>query len=403
MIITAIHLVILTAFVLFLYRILGKEEPIAFGALLALKIVAGLVVGWTAFNLYDGGDTNYFFKYAKHISVLPLGEQVSILLGNDFKNLSKTPRTFFFIRILSIPTTLTGNSYWLSGIYFSLVSFLASWYFFICIKKNYPKLRLATLVALFVPSIIFWSSGVLKGALSNSALLVLVALVIHLYHHKSLKWWEIIIGVLSLIILYQLKHYLLISFMAFAGLLGAFLLVKKLKTKFKWVFFIGVILIMLVGVQKIHPYLTFKRVAWALYENHHTIRDKTPIKNQLDLVLQEATLFEIIKKAPHALYIGLTKPSFFDAVPFIAIIHQIENLFLLFLMGLSIILYIKYKPPTDWLLLGTGLAVLFIFLAIITLSTPNLGTLVRYRSAYLPFLFLVVSVLPLKYFLTDNK
>ena len=240
-----IHITILFA-ISWLYqrKIHLDVSPIIYWCGLAAKLSAGICLGFIFSSYYAYGDTFDFFHEAKRIADLPFREYINLQLSPSDYTTTEHPRVLVFSKILSVFVLLTGGSYWISSLYFSLASFFASWYLIAQVSRFYPGIRHLSIVCfLFIPSIVFWSSGILKDALAFTALSLMVAIFLKWHHTQKLSLWHLLLGIASLLILLRIKHYLLITFLIFLGL-ALFYRFWKRQSGMKWAA-IPVLLLML--------------------------------------------------------------------------------------------------------------------------------------------------------------
>jgi len=369
---------------------------------LILKLFAGLCVGWIFYQYYGHGDTILFFEKSKTIALLPLGDYIPTIFSSSNYSTADHPRVLFFTKFLSFFTLISGQSYWLASMYLSLLSFFSCWYFVRCLIKAFPSLKQVTLICfLFIPSIVFWSSGILKDTIAFSTLLFAIGTIIKAYHQKSVSVIEWILSIVAIFILLKVKHYLLIALLVFTGLLFFTKLIGKAKPVYK----ITALLIFIIAItttQFIHPYLKFDRIALTLYENNRAILKKSDPENRLNVSIDSPSFDSIVPIIPAAIQTGLFRPSIFDRSPIWGWIHRMENTLLSILFVSSIILYLKHRPKIDFPLMIAALLTIVLLATTLTLATPNFGSLVRYKNAFMPYFFLICSILPYRYFLQNS-
>ncbi|WP_420316196.1 hypothetical protein [Ekhidna sp.] len=355
---------------------------------LCLKLLAGIILGLVFYKYYGSGDTINFFNEAISSS--------SIEQRNE-------PRTEFFIQILKPVTQLAGKSYWITSLYFSFFSFSAFWFGANVIAKNYPSLKWITAISLLmIPSIVFWSSGVIKDSIASASLVILVASSINSYCNKKIHALDSLFIGVSAIVLFNIKHYLLITSLIFIGILLATTLFNKLGIKWKIVSVL-VFATAITLTQYIHPYLNYNTIPWTLQQNNQAILEKSDSEGRIDIEIREESWIEVLKNIPKALHAGFFRPSILDRTPVWGWIHRIENLVLTVLIMMSLILALKLKPPIDWPLFIASICGISLLAIMLPLSTPNFGTLVRYKNAYMPYLFLISSILPYRYFTSQTE
>jgi hypothetical protein len=347
---------------------------------LILKLSAGIVLGLIFYRYYGSGDTISFFEAAKNLT-----------------NIENQPRTQFFVKLLRPFVIFTGDSYWITSLYFSLISYISFWYAVKVLIRFFPEIKWPIAICfLIIPSIVFWSSGIIKDSLASAALAVFIVSIIELYKLKRLVISGLILILITGFILLYVKHYLFITSIIFGAILFSFSVFKKMQLKWRFTSIL-IILIALAGTQLVHPYLVLNQIPWTLQQNNQAILEKSNPEDRLNIVLEKDSWIEVISNTPKALHAGLFRPSIYDKTPAWGWIHRAENLLLTILMMMSIILFIKKKPTTDWHLLIASLFGILLLAIMLPLSTPNFGTLVRYKNAYMPYLFLICSILPYRY------
>ena len=387
---------------LFWKKFKGDFSPFIFWSGLMFKLSAGITLGFVFLHFYGGGDSFLFFSKAEALVSQPFETYISdIFTVSDYSTTNK-PRVLFFAKFLSPFVYLSGGSYWITALYMSLISFLASWWTVVRFTKVYPSHSTVLITCfLFIPSIVFWSSGILKDTITYSALLLLLANVLGLHKRVALSSIELLLAAVSIFTLYKLKHYALITFLLFGGLLLFLNLIQSHKIHFKLAAVLF-LFITLVGTQFIHPHLNLKRLPLTIYENNSAIIEKSRNEYQLGITIENAAWNDVFREVPRALKTGLFRPSIFDRTPKIGWPHKLENFCLTLLTIISILILIKEKPKIDLPLAISASASIIVLSTLLSLSTPNFGTLVRYKNIFMPFFFLLVSILPYQYFFTKR-
>ena len=352
-----------------------------------VKLFSGMLLGYLYHKYYGQGDTIHLFELAKFYS---------------YESIQNQPREKFFVWIISPIVWLSGGSYWITSIWLSFIGFLACWYATVSLSETFNKIKLPIATCLLlVPSVVFWSSGILKDTVSFSCLVLSIALVVKFYRNQRLLFLDFILLILSLIVLFKIKHYLLITVLIFSSILIFSILLRRIKTKLKWPVAIAVLAIILISTQFIHPYLRVDRIVQTIYENNEAIASQTSPENRI-IVLQNESLASLIDNVPISIYTGLFRPSLLDKTTSLGWVHKVENFILTVLLFLSLLLIIKEKHEFDLPLLFSSIFCIVLLGTLLPLTSPNFGTLVRYKNAYFPFLLLISSILPYRY-LSSNS
>ncbi len=350
---------------------------------LSIKLLAGIILGLIFYQYYGLGDTIIFFEAANH---------------QDLTNRTGQPRSDFFITLIRPIVKLSGGSYWITSLWLSFISFVSCWYLVITLSQLYPKIKAICIISfLFIPSIVFWSSGIIKDSIAFSSVAILIVILQIFHESKRIRILELILALLSAFILLKLKHYLFIVVTIYAAAIFTLKVLNRVPKRWKLIATVLVLSAGFIGTQNIHPYLKIDRLAWTLYQNNQAILKKTDPENRLDIEIENESWSAVINEIPDAIHIGLFRPSFFDTVPIWGTLHQVENLILTTLIFSSIILLFKTDCRIDRPMIIGAIFCILMLATLLPLSTPNFGTLVRYKNAYLPFLFLLSSILPYHY------
>lgn len=399
-------------FIYFVTKVYYSQPPslqVYFWPALVIKLLGGVSLGLIYTYYYSVGDTFGFFTDAQKVvelfttnssayfTFLALGNETHPI-AQDLVNVQE--RSLFLVKILSGVSLFAFHNYWITSIYFSALSFLGSWYLFTKINLNYKHLVFSSAIAfLALPSFIFWSSGVIKESLASGAIMFLSGLFLHLIKKQKLRYWEWIIGLISVLILWNLKYYWAAIFIPVA--LSSLIVIRYLKhfvpVKLEplelliWIFTFTCLVLM---ASTIHPNFYLSRFLTVIVDNHNAyamVSGDKPFVHFADL---QPTWISILANSPWALISGLFRPFVFEASTPFQMIIGLENLLLLLLVvyNLRYISQFWYSPDR---LLIFGLIIYILLLAIfLTLSTPNLGTLSRYRVGFLPFLFFLLLCHP---------
>ncbi|RYF88412.1 MAG: hypothetical protein EOO03_08480, partial [Chitinophagaceae bacterium] len=152
----------------------------------AVKVIGAITIGLLYHYYYGYGDTLRYHWYATFISEALWSDPVLGLrllfvdLDNIPPDLAPIIReikfiadegTFLMVRITAILSFFCYQSYYAIAVLFATLSFSGAWLLFKAFYKLYPNLhKQLAIVILFVPSVFFWGSGILKDSLTLSAL-----------------------------------------------------------------------------------------------------------------------------------------------------------------------------------------------------------------------------------------
>lgn len=398
-------------FLLFIaYRIWKADDSgikTFFWPALLLKLMAGITLGLIYRYYYTVGDTFAYFEDGVMLadlgrSDLPLyirflwaGDD-SFSVWGDLNFLQS--RALFMAKITSVVNLVSHNNYWISTLYFSFASFLSAWWLVKTIVRLHTSLKYAAAIGfLFFPSVVFWSSGLIKESLAMSSLFFLSVIFLKFWQKEIVGIWECILTAISLWLLWSLKYYYLAVFLPVISASLVVRLVFSHWRKFQplayrilvWcmVFFVPILAVSLLR-PNFYPD-RFLHVIVSNYEEFHAISDPDDLIHYDNL---QATVTSILKNAPWALFSGLFRPLPWEAGTILQVLISIENILLIILSCAALRNVNKIvRSPERMLLLSVFLYVVMLCV-FLSLSTPNFGTLSRYRVGFLPFFFLLITI-----------
>ena len=377
---------------------------------LALKLLAGVLLGLLYHHYYREGDTITFKNASLILSDYArqnLGGYSKLILFNAFESeafratipFSRLPNfsnSFFFIKILSLLNLLTNGQYYLNALYLSLFSFWGTATLVAVLAKHIPKYKMAVLLAfLYLPSVVFWSSGVLKDAILFGCLCWVIATAVRLAEVRRLSITSWVLLPFMLYVFVRIKFFLgLIAIPLF--LLYILVKVMAAKTsllKYVWQQHLALLLgFGLVGMLGLYFVLGYNNAFFFnnLVDTYEGILKLSQDKPHIQFDQLEPSISSFLLNAPEALFSAVFRPFVWEAVNALYLFMALENLLIL---GLAILAAISlFRNGLKEL---TPLQLAFILLVvsfgvIIGLSTPNFGTLSRYRIVFLPFLVYLV-------------
>lgn len=369
---------------------------------LCAKIVAGIALGIIYSTYYTLSDTFTFFELAADKADLArsdLSAYLNFLFSKNEGYFLGEHRTVFYTKVTSVLALITGNNYWLTSAYYSLLSFFSAWYLTKTITRVLPEYKVAACIAfLFFPSVVFWSSGVIKESLTMTALFFLTAVFLKIWAREKISLVSVLLAVVGAWIIFNLKYYYLAVFIPItASSLLARWICRTRKIE-KGCQEIALWICLLAGgfflATFLHPNFSLNKLLIVIAANNKIFMDACTPDDVIHFYDLQPTWSSMLVNSPWALISGLFRPFVWEANTIFKFITGLENLVLLILAIFSL-RYFRgvFTSRYRLLILSTLLycVVLSIFLA---LSTPNFGTLARYGVGFLPFLVLLVSSQP---------
>ncbi len=379
-----------------------KQEPGImrkfFWPALAAKLSAGILVGIIYAISYTTSDTFSMFEWALELSLMARTDLVGY-----FEFLGSSPegyflgidRTIFFVKITSLFALLTYDNYWIASLYFSFISFLAAWRLTKIVWQHIPRLGVSAAIAfLFFPSCVFWASGIIKESLAMAGLFYLASLFLQVWFKHRITVVQVLAGVFAIWIVWNLKYYYIGLFIPI--LLATWFTRKITETRSVNQFskevtiWFSIVLLAVFVVSFGHPNFSIHKIADVLASNNEMVLKNS---NPDDIIqyYKLTTGWSIFINAPLALISGLFRPFIWEANTMLKILAAVENLFLLSFSIVAIKSIGNIKNSPNRVLIMAILTYCLVLCLLLSISSPNFGTLVRYRIGFLPFLVMLLA------------
>ncbi len=368
---------------------------------LALKLLGGILFGWYYHMQINGGDTWTFFHNSKILAqwgTANVGDYLWAFIGGkvpdeliQLMHYESQPRALFMAKMLSLFTIFTAGNYWLTSMYLSLFAYAGLWTLTLQIISDYKERKTAALAAfIFLPSAIFWGSGISKEAIYMGGFGFLVTWFWPYFRRKP-RVWQWILAPILVVILFNLKYYYIVVLVSV--LVATFINVNlpairkpALITGSRWVVLLALLIF---GLSWMHPNLRFHHLAAVVKTNAELITELSSNSALIEFQEHADPTVWVVANLPRALFTGLLRPSVGDWGGIYQNLAILENLVIaVFLAGALVSFSSRRYHKLDWL---PCLVYVLILAGMLTLATPNFGTLVRYKVSYLPvFVFLVL-------------
>ncbi len=399
---------------------------------LLAKLLAGFTFCILYLTAYEGDTLDYFhgmnalnrvgqYNFSHYLDLMLQGNKQEFYsyftteTMHPDRHMWVDPKSFFVIRILSPFAFLGLGSYVITTMLLSWFSFGFLWRMFLAFANLYPKIDFKIAVAvLFMPSVLFWGSAVLKDTIMMIAVSMFVVSFLNIAVKGRLTIGLGLRLVFAAWLMLNIKAYVLVAMIPGSAIWfahGRILAIKNTFLRYSFYPFmlaisiiIGVFILSRLG-DSFGEYSSMdKMVAKAKLTQEDLKRGDSYGKNFYDIGTIENSPSALMRLLPQAVVAGLYRPFLWEARnPFIAL-SGLENLFTLFLT-LSIlwrtrIVRVFRFVGRDPILIFT-LLFSFMFAFGIGIATANFGALVRYRIPGLPFL--MISLFVLDYYLKQRS
>ncbi len=295
------------------------------------------------------------------------------------------------IRFNALVRLISFGNIHIHTLFMSFLSFTGLWALFKVFETQFKKQKWGLLlVVFFLPSVWFWTSGLLKEGLLVFAFGMLIYLINNLLQSKFGMKTGVGIFICLAILLFS-KLYFLIA--ALPGIL--FLFVDKyFPYKHRILSFLAVhsvIIIMLWFSKPLTGYDFPKIIAQKQNDFVNFTNSLNQVGSKVDMEKLEPTFTDMILKTPKALFTVLFRPSIIEIHNPMVALAAFENLLLLLLFILAMVFFSNKQVHEPYFLFA--LSFTLILFTLIGLTTPILGALVRYKAPALPFLGILLLYL----------
>lgn len=320
---------------------------------------------------------------------------------------------YMVTRIVAMLSFVTFGRFLAINLIFSMISFTGVWRLFRFFYEQYPQLHRQFAVAiLYLPSFVFWSSGILKDPLCTGALGWITYSLYALFYKKKNPLVYLPILFLFSYLLIVLKVYIILSYVPFFSLYLLLMNVTLIKNKFVKILLVGSVLLGSVlgfvtitnAMQKALGNFASAGVSQSIknYQVNYENQANSATSNFSLGVEFDGSVQSLLRMAPAAVVATLFRPYIWESKKPSTFMSSLESLALMFfsvfvLIKVGIkktILTIINKPVVLYCLLFS-----LIFALFVGATTLNFGSLVRYKIPAIPFY--VISLYFILYF--NNK
>jgi hypothetical protein len=334
----------------------------------------------------------------RSVTVLPKGDAAYDFV---FQN---TSNTWILIKILALLNFASLETDGINALYLSIFAFVGCWQLVRALVRCFPQAPAGAGAVAFLlwPTICFWASGLSKEAvLLGSGAWLTARIVAYCYgpggsvvtRITGPGWWS---GTAGLVLLhFGMRYFFAVPLLlVLSGIALGYGLAAFPPLRHRWVqaaalsavLGLGGWLLPQAGVA--FSFNKFTNQVITVYNHELAAVAGRPHFEYPDL---RPTLESIISYAPQAALNVITRPWPGESWRPLYMAASLENAALLTLLFLAGWATLKKKAGHLPFGLGLGLAVFCIMLAVLMgLTTPNLGSLNRYRSGLLPFLLLLL-------------
>lgn len=387
---------------------------------LIAKIIGGISITFIYIFYYGGGDTIEYWKSSVTLSKMIYHYPTvyfDIMFGNltyfnfvhfntiGFPYYWKDPTSYAVVRYTSVFSMLTINSIIGTVMLISWLSYKGVWKLYLTFTEMYPRLRKELAIAvLFIPSVIFWGSGVLKDTFTFGA----ACWFTYSFYNMAIKREKIFKNVIALVvmtyIIISIKPYIFIALIPGCVIWLVFARLQGISNPI--IRFMAAPVILMVSTVLAAFIFSSTSGFLGAYSSVDSIVNKAVVTqqdlkreayegNSFDIGDFEPTLPGMISKSPQAIVAGLFRPFIWEANNPVMLISGLENLIL---MLMFLYFFVRYNPikfitnlfSEPMIIFSFSFAIFFSFA--VGLTTSNFGSLVRYKIPAMPFFLACILI-----------
>lgn len=293
------------------------------------------------------------------------------------------------IRINCLMRFISGGYYYVHSVFFSFLSFVGLTALFRIFAEEIPQKRKILFAGTyFMPSVLFWGSGLLKDGLiffaTGCTLLFLYRLTS--YRTKIILYGFLFLGSLIFLMTIKFHNYILLF-----PLLAAYAItmINPQKIFIKFIAITAAYFVLLINMDMILPHFgLMDLIAKKQFEFLELNKMYKP-GSEMAISTLYPSVKSLLLNAPQAYYHSFFRPFFFESSSPLVLLAGLENLFLLIVFVFALLGYRKSDMRFSPILYLSVFYVLLLFL-LIGLVVPVMGAMVRYKAQALPFLFFIL-------------
>lgn len=379
------------------------------------KLFGGLAFSLIYFYYYEGGDTIMYFYSAVSLSrmaAMDFMTYLDVVLGpNDSYNLSKfnetigypfgyvyfDARSYFLVRVISPLVFLTYNSYLMTTLVLSSISYFGVWRCYRTFVSYYPTLMNKFAIAfLYMPSVVFWGSAIMKDTLTFSA----TCLWVHCVDEVFFKRRRYVLGTIGLLLsatlMIVLKPYIFMAVLPVSILWLFYNRIVRIRSALVRFVILPIAAVIMFASSmylltslgdKLDKFSLDSAVTTIRTTQGDMIRSEQYGSNYFNVGTIENSWTSVLSKFPIATNAALFRPYLWEARSVVVALSALENFWLL---GFTLLLLVRTRIRFFLrCLVGNPLVlVCFVFALLfgftIGVSTPNFGALVRFKIPLIP-------------------
>jgi hypothetical protein len=388
---------------------------------LILKLIGGMSVGLIYYYYYKGGDTVTYYTYgAQHIfDAFKHSPSVAFQMifgdntytAQNFPYVSKIwvyrdSASYYCVRFAGFFNLFAFNTYSGTSILMAFFSYICVWRLYQFLVDLYPDMNKQFAIGfLFMPSVFFWGSGVLKDTITFAFLCLIIRALLTIYYQRKNLLINVLITIISGFFLAEIKIYILIALIPALVFLYGYGPIKAIKNPLIKIGLTPFIAALGVGlgyfaIQKVgesNSKYNLEAMAKTAEVTARWIHHVSVTEGGAGYTLGDYDFgaMGVLKKTIPAIFVSLYRPLLIEAKNPVMLLSAIESSYFMWLLYLSYFknFSLNSLARSKSIIIPFSLIFVLIFSWAIGLTTYNFGSLVRYKIPMMPFYVVAMTLI----------
>ncbi len=390
---------------------------------IVFTLITNFYMRGDSIDLYYGEGKNFAEIISNNSQKIDLlfmqgGDEPNSLVNSWNRGYLMMESNYMVVKISVVLCFLAFKKYMIVNMICAFIAFLGSWNLFLFFRKQRPQFEFAFAIACMgVPTVVFWSSGIGKDAICMASIGFLTWALYKLIVEKRKLLLNLFIAAVSVILIYFIKTYILLSYLPF---FFYYLLITTIKNNpNRWLriamrlvfplFFTGSVLYLYFYGDDFFTKFSSEEILNTVShtQNNFNAQAKAFEGSYFTLGEFDGSFLGFMKLTPAAIGTTFFRPFIWEVRNLVMLLSALESLLIIwftlknFFSPARVANFFK-KIFTDTLVLYC-LAFSLFFGAFVGMSSFNFGSLVRYKIPCIPFYIIALTIISGKSFLFEKK
>ncbi|MDZ4824710.1 MAG: hypothetical protein SH856_14730 [Flavobacteriales bacterium] len=388
------------------------------------KIIGGIAFGSIYMFYYEGlGDTTAYYDGALAFrnlfhedfsnfttvyagpGTLEMKSYFTATTGEPIWFVFHEDKARFVIKLVTPLMIVCGGSYFLTTVLISLLTYGSIWQLYLMFTSYFPRYSGNLAIAiLFMPSVIFWGSGIMKDSFTMAATCYFVVTMHKIITSSGSRFFNLVKLSLFAFVIVSIKAYILIILVPGSLVWFFYDRILSIRNQLFRVMVVPVIYLVIFGASYLvlgvldsqSSEFGIGKVIETASVIQRDLKQDYYEGNSFDIGHFEPTLAGAISKFPVATFAGLYRPLLWESKNIVMFISGIENTIVI---AITVLVIVGTKPRILWRLIFNNPVLLYslifslLFAFMIGLTTSNFGALVRFRIPLIPLYMGTIMIL----------